>query len=355
MNQKGFSVLPLLSILALIAVLGGGFWMVKQNIAQTGPAIDELPTLQTNTSTQTSVQVSAETASQAVQTFSSTPSSGNAPLRVTFNGFSFSTLIGAYVDFGDGSKAFCSEGDCPIEPLQYTYTSPGTYTATLSKMTNGNLHKIASATITVTGATTSSISVSGMTIYTDADFGFSFWYPSGWKLTSNKYDTYSDGEGRTTGKIVVSSGDSQDNGVTIVTYVSSSTQYTSRGACGTCAPITYYFDAPNHIWMRQMPDGVGGDPEGVQDRTKTTAPAPADTSVNTMGGLHIFGGNYSEIVPLTARNFLLITENSYRNSYFSEVPLINTIVATDPAVATPVSAAKQQATIQAEKDAYANQ
>ena len=39
----------------------------------------------------------------------------------------------------------------------------------------------------------------------------------------------------------------------------------------------------------------------------------------------------------------------------SASPLLRTIVATDPSVATPVSAAEQIKTIQAEKDAYAEQ
>ena len=76
---------------------------------------------------------------------------------------------------------------------------------------------------------------------------------------------------------------------------------------------------------------------------------PADVSTNTMGGLHILLGS---IVPLTAHDFVVV------DSYGTSAPIntvINTIVATDPSVATPVSAAQQEAAIQAEKAAYAGQ
>ena len=80
-------------------------------------------------------------------------------------------------------------------------------------------------------------------------------------------------------------------------------------------------------------------------------PVAADVSNNTMGGVHMFAGTsryYSTIMPLSAHNFVVaISPNGTRID-----PLIKTIIATDPSVATPVSKTEQIATIQAEVSAY---
>jgi hypothetical protein len=78
------------------------------------------------------------------------------------------------------------------------------------------------------------------------------------------------------------------------------------------------------------------------------ATKPADVSINTMGGLHMFGGTSrfdTSIVPLTANNFVVIGDGGAANA----TALTRTIVATDPAVATPVSASDQTKTIETEK------
>jgi hypothetical protein len=58
-------------------------------------------------------------------------------------------------------------------------------------------------------------------------------------------------------------------------------------------------------------------------------------------------------VPLTANKFVLVGNGGGSASYIN--PLVKTIVATNLAVATPVSTAQQIATIQAEQSAYAGQ
>ena len=58
------------------------------------------------------------------------------------------------------------------------------------------------------------------------------------------------------------------------------------------------------------------------------------------------------IVPLKKNYTIYASSEDQFGNYIS---LVRTIVATDPSVATPVSAAEQIKTIQAEKDAYAGQ
>ena len=79
-----------------------------------------------------------------------------------------------------------------------------------------------------------------------------------------------------------------------------------------------------------------------------------------MGGLHIFPSEQKEnvsIIPLSAHHFLIVIHNEGLQDpgTHKELPLANTILATDLAVATPFSADEQIKTIQAEKDAYAGQ
>jgi hypothetical protein len=59
------------------------------------------------------------------------------------------------------------------------------------------------------------------------------------------------------------------------------------------------------------------------------------------------------IIPLSASHFLVISTDDV-GGYTNQKYLVNTIVATDPSVATPVSQAEQIKTIQAEKTAYNN-
>ena len=79
-----------------------------------------------------------------------------------------------------------------------------------------------------------------------------------------------------------------------------------------------------------------------------------NVSTNSMGGLHILNGNArfgdDVIVPLSASNFLIVRNMSAgTNKVFY---LANTIVALDPAVATPLSLSHQIDAIRAEKNEY---
>jgi hypothetical protein len=189
----------------------------------------------------------------------------------------------------------------------------------------------------VTQPTAATVGVSGMTKYTDTDFGFSFWYPSSDSVTNA-------GE-----KIVVSG---NGNEIDIQKVTSSDLSYKIPvGACGTCEPKTYYFDTAQHLWMMST--------SPRDNYAPASGGQPADISKNTMGGLHIFYGqdkDLNRIVPLSARNFLSISDAAGWQGAPDEdaklLGLTKTIVATDPSVATPVSAAEQNKTIQAEATAF---
>lgn len=202
------------------------------------------------------------------------------------------------------------------------------------------------------------ISVPGMSKYTDTDFGFSFWYPSDSVVQEIPLRNFSKSDETIVKRLSVTV-----KGVELwIDEVNSPSRsfHVSGGACGYCAPVLYYFDTSLHTWMKQYPQGVGGAPDMAPAQfEQTKIPKPADVSFNTMGGLHIFSTEQKEnaaIIPLSAQHFVEVGDYSGKNPGSGiHIPLIKTIIATDPAVATPVSAAEQIKTIQAEKDAYAGQ
>jgi hypothetical protein len=200
-----------------------------------------------------------------------------------------------------------------------------------------------------------------MSKYTDSDFGFSFWYPSGWTVSPVvSQDQLPPGtiqkslqvsEETTQGSnvsITVNEYDSQ-TGKTFADY---DTNTDSPAGCGADNKLQYYFDFSSSIWNIQYPEG------GTSCTGSWKVPAgyaaAADVSRNTMGGLHILHDMYwYRIVPLSANKFVVIS----RGNLVAPVadPLVDTIVSTDSSVATPVPTAQQIATIQAEQKAYAGQ
>lgn len=223
----------------------------------------------------------------------------------------------------------------------------------------------------------SDISVPGMSKYTDSDFGFSFWYPSGWKVTNISQtgrgmfaETIDRAGNFSEGRIFI-----QGDGVEIdidKIHSEERTYNVNPGACGYCAPVKYFFDTTLHQWMRQYPEGIGGAPDVPQAQfEQSKLPLPADVSHNTMGGLHMFNPGQREnavIIPLSARNFLAVRGVTYTAECASgcavdggiyrkgdAVLLAETILATDSSVATPVSPSEQVVTIKAEKQAYIGQ
>jgi hypothetical protein len=111
--------------------------------------------------------------------------------------------------------------------------------------------------------------------------------------------------------------------------------------------------------MTEYPNGTHSAKDGSYILQPGTT-VPANVSRNTMGGLHmLYEGMesvYGSIVPVSTQHFLIVAPAIDGIYGPAEAELLaKTIVATDPSVATPVSAAEQLATIQAERDAYAGQ
>lgn len=203
-----------------------------------------------------------------------------------------------------------------------------------------------------TPSPTPTISVAGISIYTDSDFGFSFWYPSSWTIEQIAHSTDIYSGGTIVKTLKIKSTTSGMLGVTIDEFLSADKSITDNSNCGPAegcpSSIRYYFDSATHIWMLQKMYNYPG-------YSQPDKLAPADVSANTMGGLHKLYGNARHgdniIIPLSAKNFLVVwtgETGAWRKRDF----LVDTIVATDPSVATPISAAEQIKTIQAEKDAY---
>ena len=196
----------------------------------------------------------------------------------------------------------------------------------------------------------SPVSVSGMSKYTDPDFGFSFWYPSGWTVTkkdmSNVPD-YSNGEHFVTSLIIAPPGHDPKIFGPNITLTEVNSPARTIISTGHFSSNVFRFDINTHTWMEDR---------NSYDYGSATTTKTADVSNNTMGGLHLFlGFNEPElIVPLSAQHFLSIGASGAAPT-IDGMPFVKTIVATDPSVATPVSAAEQIKVIQAEKDAYAGQ
>lgn len=259
-------------------------------------------------------------------------------------------------------KAYSTHTDCSPSPSD---------TAIMQRVAR---YKAESGLFAIGVPLAATVSVLGMSQYTDKDFGFSFWYPSGWKVSdlsgagSGMFAGTTDRAGNLSmGRIIIRSPDGEEIDIDKV-HSDTRTYDVNPGACGYCGPVRYFFDASLHQWMKQYPSGMNGAPDATTAQIEASkAPVPADVSRNNMGGLHLFSTEQKEnavILPLSARNFLVVRGASYTGRCATGCAsdrkgdaayLANTILATDPAVATPVSQAEQIKVIQAEKDAYAGQ
>lgn len=208
------------------------------------------------------------------------------------------------------------------------------------------------------------VSISGMSKYTDANFGFSFWYPNNLKVTTSEPSqkaqaSATDDYGAET-KIVKTVSSPEFFIYEVYSPLMSIYAYSIDDPSGESFYENYFFDTNRYVWMV----AESNIPNGSPDATTT-----ADVSKNTMGGLHMLGaytkGSIKVIIPLSTHNFLVLYSgcndfmdytcdsgtNGGGEDKFNK--LVQTIAATDPSVATPVSSAEQIKAIQAEKDAYA--
>lgn len=198
-----------------------------------------------------------------------------------------------------------------------------------------------------------------MASYFDPDFGFSFWYPSSWFVKELSKPEKNYGAGLPVSKQFIVIDDNQRERIAISEFTSPDLAVTlPGGTCGYCAPVTFSFDKDRHQWM-SVSSRLGGDVP-ISENDKRKIPQPADISVNTIGGLHMFKtnqrGDHMVVVPLSARNFVVVTGLSRDGNDISfnddGVPLATTIKALDPTVATPVSLEERAKVIQKAADAY---
>lgn len=199
---------------------------------------------------------------------------------------------------------------------------------------------------------TTKISVVGMKQYTDSNFGFSFWYPSSWTVQNGSMqDTYVGGTVQKTLVVSPDSNTSRGDAIVINEFNSPTREITiARDLCSpmsgsSVAAHRYYFDTNAHTWMVETPAYSGQSEKDASTYNVPASTKAANVSNNTMGGLHMLGAGCSGyVIPLSAKNFVVYSFSS-RNvgPYYGNIA--NTITATDPSVATPVSTNEQIKTI----------
>jgi len=141
-----------------------------------------------------------------------------------------------------------------------------------------------------------------MSRYVDAKFGFSFWYPSVLRITV----TAANDEARFPGGVVVEILQVRPAGG-ISLYVVNSPQSTiTDEPNGHAAPIPqtkYFYDASSQRWMVTYPEGTDGG--------GSAAPAPADVSKTTIGGLPMLpsGARFdTTIIPLSTTQIVVVQD-----------------------------------------------
>jgi hypothetical protein len=137
--------------------------------------------------------------------------------------------------------------------------------------------------------------------YVDANFRFSFWYPAALPITA----AAGNDDNSLPGGIVVET--VQIAGGDISLYVVNSPQSTiTDEPNGHAAPIPqtkYFFDAASQRWMVAYPEGTDGG--------GNSAPAPADVSKTTVGGLPMLpsGARFdTTIIPLSTTQFVVVQD-----------------------------------------------
>lgn len=181
-----------------------------------------------------------------------------------------------------------------------------------------------------------------MSQYVDATYHFSFWYPAALRITvTAANDAASFPGGVTVETLQVGS----SGGVSL--YVVNSPQSTiTDEPNGHAAPIPqtkYFYDATSQRWMVAHPEGTDGGGNG--------APAPADVSKTTIGGLPMLpsGARFdTTIIPLSTTQFVVVQDGG--GSAFT-----NELVYTVAAAGAHVDAKTLAAALRAEAIAYEKQ
>ena len=180
-----------------------------------------------------------------------------------------------------------------------------------------------------------------MSRYVDAKYRFSFWYPAALPITvAAANDDRSFPGGVVVETVQISGGD-------ISLYVVNSPQSTiTDEPNGHAAPIPqtkYFYDASSQRWMVAYPEGTDGGGSG--------APAPADVSKTTVGGLPMLPSSArfdTTIIPLSTTQFVVVQDGG--GSAFT-----NELAGTVAAAGVRIEAAALAAALRAEAIAYEGQ
>src|ERR1700693_4795017 len=181
-----------------------------------------------------------------------------------------------------------------------------------------------------------------MSRYVDAKYGFAFWYPAALRITV----AAANDDARFPGGVVVETLQVRPAGG-ISLYVVNSPQSTiTDEPNGHAAPIPqtkYFYDAASQRWMVTYPEGTDGGGSG--------APAPADVSKTTIGGLPMLpsGARFdTTIIPLSTTQFVVAEDGG--GSAFT-----NQLARTVAAAGARVEAAALSAALRAEALGYEGQ
>jgi hypothetical protein len=181
-----------------------------------------------------------------------------------------------------------------------------------------------------------------MSRYVDAKYRFSFWYPSALRITV----TAANDDASFPGGVVVETSQIRPAGG-ISLYVVNSPQSTiTDEPNGHAAPIPqtkYFYDAASQRWMVTYPEGTDGG--------GSAAPAPADVSKTTIGGLPMLpsGARFdTTIIPLSTTQFVVVQDGG--GSEFT-----NELARTVAAAGARVEAAALSAALRAEALGYEGQ
>ena len=199
----------------------------------------------------------------------------------------------------------------------------------------------------------SQTTVVGVSRYEDRAFGFSFWYPSAWKVTDEPLADESGNGWFRDGKIVrtllirnTSDDENQPPGV-IVQEVLAPMGLTELGQSMSASPVgidqKYFFDVVTRQWvyaqLSEAPDGTPPSTHALRNFQRT------------MGGLPIFGGaarhGAEVIVPLSKSHFLAISTMDVGGDN-SHMYLAETVMATHLSSGKRESAQMQTETIRRE-------
>lgn len=148
-TQRGF-IVPLLLLVIAFLLVGGGAYIFTQK-KEASPVVSGNVSLPQATSTkQTNQSAGDSNKAPTISSFTVSPASGSAPFNVTFTA---APSPGAEsINYGDGSEECWMpnyDGETVCNMLSHTYSSPGTYTATLSRHLPTAV--LGTVTITVTG------------------------------------------------------------------------------------------------------------------------------------------------------------------------------------------------------------